>query len=134
LDGHAELIRVGHDLQRVDEVERRADALAEFFTTHELDHVERAREPRQTLAGLFCAKEALFKCLGSGLAYDWCDMEVSHDPAGAPSFRFGGALARHFAARGLCATLSISHSGDYASAVVVLFGALGSAAAARSES
>ena len=124
MDGHAQLIRVGHDLQRIQDVAVGADALSGdgLFTPQELEHIERARDPRQTLAGLFCAKEAMFKCLERGPVYHWCDMEVSHDEAGAPRFRFSGALAAHLTSRGLRASLSISHSGEYASAVVVLFG------------
>ncbi len=117
-------MRVGHDLQRVADVAIGGGALSTdgVFTPLELEYVERARDPRQTLAGLFCAKEALFKCLGPGPAYHWCDMEVSHDEAGAPGFRFSGALAAHLTSRGLNASVSISHSGEYASAVVILFG------------
>jgi holo-[acyl-carrier protein] synthase len=117
-------MRVGHDLQRIPDVAVGAGALSTegLFTAHELEHIERARDPRQTLAGMFCAKEALFKCLGRGPAYHWSDMEVFHDEAGAPRFRFSGALAAHLTSRGWNASVSISHSGDYASAVVILFG------------
>jgi holo-[acyl-carrier protein] synthase len=117
------LIGVGHDLQRVADVAR-ATALHEpgvFFTEGEAAHAARAKAPAERSAGLFAAKEAFFKALaGAPSAMCWTDIEVAHDRDRRPYYRFHGALARHMAERRLRALLTISHSGEYASAVCVL--------------
>lgn len=122
MDGSTGLMRVGHDLQHVQELAM-ASALksSDFvFTAEEIAYVEASAHPLQTLAGLFAAKEALFKTLELREAVYWADMEVTHSRSGAPEFRFHGTLRDQLREDHLRALLSISHSGEYASAVVML--------------
>jgi holo-[acyl-carrier protein] synthase len=123
VDGHAQLVRIGHDLQRVEDLRDRVALTSSdcFFTQAELAHAAKARDSVKTLAGLFCAKEALFKSLEGKAFCLWSDMEVAHTAVGSPVFHLGGALAEHFSSKQLATSLSISHSGDYASAVVAIF-------------
>jgi holo-[acyl-carrier protein] synthase len=116
------LIDIGHDLQRVSEIEA-AEALLEpdlFFTAAEIAHFARATNRGETVAGAFCAKEALFKALPKISGWFWTDAEIHRDTRHAPALRFHNALADHMAARNAVASLSISHSGGFASAVVVV--------------
>lgn len=118
------LIAVGHDLQRVDELVGRDDLREPgvMFTAAECERFARSADPLRSLAGGFACKEALFKALPAIDGVFWTDIEVVHDHRGAPTLRFHGALAERFAREGWRALLSISHSGDYASAVVILDG------------
>jgi holo-[acyl-carrier protein] synthase len=120
-----ELIGLGHDLQLIGEVDL-ASALREpdvFFTSGELRRFASSVVPEQSLAGGFAAKEALFKALPAmGETWFWTDAELIHDRHGAPQFHTHGALAGHVAHRRLLLSVSISHSGGFASCVVIVTG------------
>ena len=117
----------------IDEVEldRIEAALARFgdrFLARILTPAERSALPPIPLtrtAGLFAAKEAAAKALGTGFAQGvaFHTLEILSDAAGRPALTLHGpALAR---AETLGATswhVSISHSRDTAAAVVVLEG------------
>jgi holo-[acyl-carrier protein] synthase len=77
------------------------------------------------LAGLFAAKEAALKALGTGWARGLAfrQIEVARDGHGAPGLRFHDAAADRARALGVArALLSITHDGGVAAAVVVLEG------------
>ena len=73
------------------------------------------------LAARFAAKEATMKALGTGVrGVGWKDIEVVRQKSGAPSIRLHDrALARYEALGIGDLSLSISHSRDYAVAMVV---------------
>lgn len=111
-------------IPRMEKIIGDARFLARYFTDAEriyiLDHVKSA----QTAAGLFAAKEALLKALGTGLGgLDLRAVEIAHTPLGAPEFVLNEALlsALH-TAKAQRVFLSISHDGDYAMATAVLEG------------
>ena len=86
--------------------------------------VVRPADP-QHVAGLFAAKEAAFKALGTGWGegVGWREVTVARTPAGAPRLELSGAAAARAAALGVrAAHLSISHDGGVAVAVVILEG------------
>ncbi|HLF55583.1 MAG TPA: holo-ACP synthase [Thermoanaerobaculia bacterium] len=75
------------------------------------------------LGGLFAAKEAAMKALGTGwaLGVGFRQVEIARDAAGAPSLRFHDEALRRAEALGVAtAHLSITHDGRIAAAVVVL--------------
>lgn len=116
------LIALGHDLQRIAELEGRAD-LEEpgvMFTAEECARFRRSATPAHSLAGAFACKEALFKALPQLSGGFWTDLEIVHDHRGAPRLRAGGAFAALLAREGWRVHLTISHSGEYASAVVAV--------------
>lgn len=117
-------VLVGIDLV---EVERIAQTVARFgprflervFTPEEL---QESRRRVTWLAGRFAAKEACAKALGTGIgaAVAWRDMQVLRQPSGKPSLRLlGDAAARAGALNIAQMDLSISHTHQYALAVVV---------------
>ena len=73
------------------------------------------------MAGIFAAKEAFFKALGTGFRQGkWTDVEVVHDSYGAPFLQLSGVHARLAVQRSAhVPALSISHDGAYAIAQVV---------------
>lgn len=82
------------------------------FNTNEIKYIN---NNTQTLAGLFCAKEALLKALKKGINnYSLKDIEIIHDSNKAPSFIFHNELD-YLNAYNI--SLSISHDGDYAVAI-----------------
>lgn len=75
------------------------------------------------LGGLFAAKEAVLKALGTGWAQGLSlrMVEVVREPGGAPGIRLHDAAAARAAALGATRTLlSISHERTFAAAVAVL--------------
>jgi holo-[acyl-carrier protein] synthase len=127
------ILGVGVD---VCEVRRMRQALARaafrrrVFDAVETRDCERRARREEHYAARFAAKEAFFKALGSGWAkgMGWSEVAVRSADGGAPSLRLGGAALRRARARGVVrAHVSLSHSGDYAVAVVVLEGRGGTA-------
>jgi len=116
------LIALGHDLQRISELEGRPDLLTAdtLFTAAERERFARSPAPLHSIAGTFAGKEALFKALPAVPGGFWTDLEVAHDPRGAPVLRAHGTIAALLAREGWRVHLTISHSGDYASAVVAV--------------
>ena len=118
---------VGVDLAAVSRVrqvfEGRDELLRAVFTAEELRYCLRQRNPFPHLAARYAAKEAAVKGLGTGLtsAISWLDAEIVHGPLGEPRLILRGEAARLAEAKGLhrCA-VSLSHTGDYAMAAVLL--------------
>lgn len=121
---------IGVDLVRVDRVwallQRKGDrALRRLFTEGERTRCSGARNPPESFAARWAAKEAVFKALGTGWGRGgaWTDVEVVSRPGGAPDVVLHGAAARAAEARGVRRVhLSLTHSDDTAAAFVVLEG------------
>lgn len=90
------------------------------FTQGERERI--AQRGEQTAAGLFAAKEAVAKALGTGFDGFFLDkVEVYWDRLGCPHCRlYGGALERLRAMGGGTIRLSITHQGEMAAAVAVV--------------
>lgn len=115
-------IGVGIDVQSISAF---ADAVAlrepgVFFTDQECFRSLQAANPDESLAGILSAKESLYKALPSRVPFHWADVEVRRERGASPRFHIEGVLARCFASNGWQALLSISHSGDYATAITVI--------------
>ena len=112
---------VGLDVCEISRMEKLAEDerfLNRFFTPEERAYLaERGRNRAQTLAGLFAAKEALLKALGTGIRFDLREIEICHDALGQPGYRRTGETARAAGEDRLF--LSISHDGGVAAAVCV---------------
>lgn len=119
------IIGVGTDIIEIGRLEKAVmnkRFLERYFTTGELDLFKNGRV--NSVAGNFCCKEAAAKALGSGfVGFMPADIEVLRDSNGKPVVNlYGGALKRfkEIGAEGIYA--SISHSKEYATAVVVIEG------------
>ena len=91
--------------------------LSRVFTADELAYATSAPElAASRLAARFAAKEAVKKALRLDGGVGWRDIEVRRDPSGACDVVLHGAAAGAGAGE---LALSLSHEGDYATAVVV---------------
>ena len=120
------VVGVGIDLVDITElaqsIGKRASSLARVFTKREL---AACKGPRrfEKLAARFAAKEAAMKAAGTGWScgVDWHDAEVVSTSGKEPRLTVRGALLRYASARGGSKfLLSLSHSGEYAIAMVLL--------------
>jgi holo-[acyl-carrier protein] synthase len=122
-----ESIRVGIDLCSAREVER---SIAQFgdrylgrvYTDREIEYCEREPAMRaERFAARFAAKEAVIKVLRPTAARpEWKAIEIVRRPEGWCEIELSGTAAQH-AVDAAVATFSVSmsHEGDMASAVVV---------------
>lgn len=96
------------------------------FTAAEAERIRAASGVRrgEIAAGLFAAKEAVSKALGTGLAgIGLSDIEITPDDAGRPLCALGGKA--HDRARALCGErftvwVSITHEAGMAAATAIL--------------
>ena len=112
---------IGFDLCEIARMEKLAENsrfLTRFFTEEEVAYIDsRGKNKAQTMAGIFAAKEALAKALGTGIVFEMRDVEVRHSKAGAPYYVLSGEAARLGGEDRFL--LSISHDGGMAGAVCV---------------
>lgn len=89
------------------------------FTENERAYYAEHGKRAQTLAGMFCAKEAVAKALKSGFrGFRPCDIEILHAESGAPYAVLRGAAKELFPS--VVLEVSVSHCRDYAMAVAVV--------------
>jgi len=121
------IIALGIDLVELDRfrdsLDRGGDPLRRrLFTPAELDLAAPLGRSLEFLAGRFAAKEAVFKCLGTGWGegVGWHQVEVLRGDLGAPTLELSGKAREKARARGIGAWhLSITHTGRTAAAVAV---------------
>ena len=91
--------------------------LDRFFTEREKSYIRGKGSGRQaeTAAGIFAAKEAFSKALGTGISFELKEAEVLHDERGMPYLHLLGSLYERTA--GDSFLISISHDGGIAGAV-----------------
>jgi len=122
------MIGIGTDIVEIERVQRIWERHGQRFsrrilTPDELAACAGVAQPSRFLAKRFAAKEAVSKCLGTGIGLhlSWQDIELQRDPSGAPLVQLSpraGALA---ASRGGSRVmLSLSDERAYAVAFAVL--------------
>ena len=117
---------LGCDLCAISRMEKiMADGrfLHRYFTDGERAYIAARARGAQTAAGIFAAKEALVKALGTGFAQGIMpeQIEVTHTDSGQPGARLtGAAQARLEQMGGGRILLSLSHEGDTAIAFALI--------------
>jgi holo-[acyl-carrier protein] synthase len=109
-----ECLRIGRMIEQHGEL-----FLTRVYTEREIRYCQARKRAIEHFAGRWAAKEAIFKCLGTGWrkGLAWTDVEVRNDHQGKPRVLLGGA-AKDVAQRlGISDVhLSISHCRAYATA------------------
>ena len=92
--------------------------LNRYYTEEETEYIRsKGKNAAQTAAGIFAAKEALTKAIGTGISFDLREIGIVHDEAGRPGYRLTGQAAQ--LGNGDRFLLSVSHDGGIAAAVCV---------------
>ncbi len=120
-------LRVGIDIAQISAIGASIDGFGQrftgrFFTPAEIAYAEQApASTRQRFAARFAAKEATIKAFGlseEGVA--WSDIEVRRSADGGCTLALHGRVAALVERSGCTQiALSLSHDGDYATAMVV---------------
>lgn len=111
----SEILGVGVDLCEIERMRALLDTRfpERFFTTDEAAYIRgKGVHAAQTMAGLWAAKEAVLKALGTGLALSPLEVEITHTASGQPNVRLHGEALRH--ADGGDVLLSVTHEGGFA--------------------
>ncbi len=112
---------IGVDLVKTDRMKNLIDkfgnkALQRFLSSDEMDLVKN----HKTAAGFWAAKEACSKALGCGIGSEcgFLDISISKTTKGAPIITLSDRVVKNFNIKN--SSLSITHDGDYAIAVVAI--------------
>lgn len=116
------LISLGHDIQLIEELKERELLEPDLlFSQSEVNNIKTAKCSATRLAGYFSAKEALFKAINLPFQWYWTDAEIIYNLNGRPYFKFAKKITHYLKKKAICTELSISHSGNYASSVVIVY-------------
>lgn len=124
------VVGVGTDLMEIARIHQSINRFGErflrrVFTQHEIEYCQRKKNAAESFAARFAAKEAGAKALGTGISQGvgWLELEVAREPGGRPTLKLSGRAAERAREMGAARTsLSLTHSKDFALAVVVLEG------------
>jgi holo-[acyl-carrier protein] synthase len=116
---------VGIDIVEVSRIQKSIEDYGflftgKIFTKEEINYCMDKPNPYQHYAARFAAKEAFSKATGTGWNSDfsWQEVEVLNEKNGKPYLRLSGNCQRNFGTKKIF--LSLSHSGDYVAAVVII--------------
>ena len=118
------MIETGVDIIEIERIKRMVERhknLDRIYTKQELTYIMGKGNRIETYAGIFAAKEAVVKALGTGFrGIEWTEIEIDHDEAGKPIVITHGKAAECVAEqkiRGI--SISISHDRTQAIAFAV---------------
>ncbi len=115
-------LKCGLDLCRISRMERMLEHqhfLDRCLTPDEQAYLAgKGGQRAATLAGLWAAKEAVLKALGTGISLPLTEVEIRHDALGAPCCHLTGQAAA-LAGEALV-SLSVTHEDGMAAALCVL--------------
>lgn len=118
----SDILGIGTDLVEISRMETMKDRdafIRRYYTEKEAAYIHgRNKSAAQTMAGMFAAKEAAAKAMGTGVVFSLQDIEILHHENGMPYYRFYGKAAE--LAKGGKAHLSVSHDGGMAIAFCVI--------------
>ena len=123
-------MKLGNDIIEIERIrqaiERSSLFVERVYTPHEIDYCESRNKGRyESFAGIYAAKEAFIKALGTGMRHgSWQDIEIYHDELGAPLIRLQDTFKNIYETSGYTNIhVSISHCKEYAMSTVILEGA-----------
>ena len=118
------------DAQRFKRALARRGFVRRVFTEEEIAQCSGRRYRHLHLAARFAAKEAYMKAIGTGWGkgVGWHDVAVDSGGASPPTMKISGGARRHSRSLGVRRIhVSMTHSGGYAAAMIVLEGVRGRA-------
>ncbi len=112
---------IGIDLIKLERMKRSIERFGDKFLQRFLspDEIQLIKNPK-TAAGFWAAKEACSKALGTGIGKEcsFHDIKLSKTARGAPQISLSQELLDNYKIKSI--SVSITHDGDYAIAVVAI--------------
>lgn len=115
-------MKIGTDIIQIDRIEKSLAKFGDKFKTKFLNdsEIQLLKKP-QSVAGFWAAKESIAKALGCGIGSElsFHDITISKSKKGAPSFTLSKEAQKIHNIKS--SSLSISHDGGFAIAVVAIY-------------
>ena len=105
------------EIARIERAVQSRRFLMRVFTESELAYYEKTGKT-ETIAGMWCVKEAVGKALGTGIVFPLTDIETIRDGRGKPYVKLHGRAKE--LAHGAEIEISVTHERTFAAAVAVV--------------
>ena len=114
-------MKIGTDITQIKRIERLLEKFGDTFKIKFLNHEEiMLAKKTESIAGFWAAKEAIAKALGCGIGSElsFHDINITKNLKGAPLFELSTEAQKTHKIKS--SSLSISHDGGFAIAVVAI--------------
>ena len=120
------IVGIGNDIIEIERVEKailKEGFKNKVYTQKELENIEKRGNRTETYAGIFSAKEAISKAIGTGVReFSLTDLEILNDDLGKPYVLVSEKLDKILRNKkeNYQIEISISHSKKYATAIAII--------------
>ena len=121
------ILGIGNDIIEIERIEKailKEGFKNKVYTQKELENIEKRGNRTETYAGIFSAKEAISKAIGTGVReFSLTDLEILNDDLGKPYVVVSEKLNKILKNKkeDYQIEISISHSKKYATAMAIIF-------------
>lgn len=120
------IVGIGNDIIEIERIEKaisKEDFKDKVYTKREIENIKKRGDRAETYAGIFSAKEAISKAIGTGVReFSLTDLEILNDDLGKPYVVVSEKLDKILKNKkeNYQIEISISHSKRYATAMAVI--------------
>ena len=120
------IVGIGNDIIEIERVEKaisKEGFIAKVYTQREIENIVKRGNRTETYAGIFSAKEAISKAIGTGVReFALTDLEILNDDLGKPYVIVSDKLNKIIQRKkeNYQIEISISHSKKYATAMAII--------------
>ena len=120
------IVGIGNDIIEIERIEKaisKESFKIKIYTQRELENIEKRGDRVETYAGIFSAKEAISKAIGTGVReFSLTDLEILNDDLGKPYVIVSEKLDKIIKNKkeDYQIEISISHSKKYAIAMAII--------------
>lgn len=120
------IVGIGNDIIEIERIEKAISKEGfknKIYSQRELENIEKRGDRVETYAGIFSAKEAISKAIGTGVReFSLTDLEILNDDLGKPYVAVSEKLDKIIKDKkeDYQIEISISHSKKYATAVAIV--------------
>ena len=120
------IVGIGNDIIEIERIEKaisKEGFKAKVFTQREIENIVKRGNRTETYAGIFSAKEAISKAIGTGVReFALTDLEILNDDLGKPYVIVSDKLNKIIQRKkeSYQIEIAISHSKKYATAMAII--------------
>ena len=120
------IVGIGNDIIEIERVEKaisKEGFIAKVYTQREIENIIKRGNRTETYAGIFSAKEAISKAIGTGVReFALTDLEILNDDLGKPYVIVSDKLNKIIQRKkeNYQIEIAISHSKKYATAIAII--------------
>ena len=120
------IVGIGNDIIEIERVEKaisKEGFIAKVYTQREIENIVKRGNRTETYAGVFSAKEAISKAIGTGVReFALTDLEILNDDLGKPYVIVSDKLNKIIQRKkeNYQIEIAISHSKKYATAMAII--------------